>query len=162
MLQLNLGSGTTKMQGYVSIDKYSDVADLKIDAAELPYLNNTVDKIYTAHMVEHVTLGEFRKMLKEWRRVLKFGGILMIRCPNIEAYLKRWLAGDYKLRWGEGIHWLLGFTSGGVGHINRNFFTAKRMQQIIKDAGFRVRRCTAYPTRSGHMPDGDVLCEAVK
>ena len=77
-------------------------------------------------------------------------------------YLKRWLAGDYKLRWGEGLHWLLGFTSGGMGHVNRNFFTAKRMQQIIKDAGFKVKRCTAYQTRSGHMPDGDVLCEAIK
>jgi len=162
MLQLNLGSGTTRMRGYVNIDKYAKEADLNIDAAELPYADNTVDKIYTSHMVEHVPFQEFQKMLKEWKRVLKVGGILMIRCPNIEAYLKKWLAGNYKLRWGEGIHWLLGFTSGGVGHINRNFFTAERMQRIVKDAGFRIKRCTVYPTRSSHMPDGDVLCEAAK
>jgi len=162
MLQLNLGSGTSRMAGFKNIDKYAKEADLNVDASELPYANDTVDKIYTSHMVEHVTLPEFQKMLREWRRVLRFGGVLMIRCPNIEAYLRRWLAGDYKLRWGEGLTWLLGSVSRGKGHINRNFFTADRMHQIVKDSGFKIRRCTVYPTRSGHMPDGDILCEAIK
>ena len=162
MLQLNLGSGTTRMKGYVNIDKYSKEADLHIDVAELPYADNTVDKIYTAHMVEHVTLQEFQKMLKEWRRILKVGGLLVIRCPNIEVYLKRWLAGDYKLRWGEGLNWLLGLVSKGEGHVNRNFFTAKRLKQIVGSADFKIKSCTTYPTRTGHISNGDILCEAIK
>ncbi len=162
MLQLNLGSGTKKMVGYVNIDKYSNVADLKVDAGELPYDNSTVDKIYSSHMIEHVALSDFKKMLKEWHRVLKRGGILMLRCPNIEAYMRRWLKESYAFRWGEGLNWFLGVSSRGSGYINRNFFTPKRLEQIVKGTDFKVKRCTAYPTRSGHMPDGDVLCEAIK
>lgn len=162
MLQLNLGSGKNKMAGYVNIDRYAKEADLTIDAIELPYAANTIDKIYTSHMVEHVPLQEFQKMLKEWKRVLKVGGILMIRCPNIELYLKKWLAGNYKLRWGEGMNWLLGLIAKGEGYANKNFFTAKRMRKIVEGAGFKIKRCAAYPTRTGHISNGDVLCEATK
>jgi len=150
------------MVGYVNIDKYDSHADKRMDAGKLDYADGGVDEIYTSHMVEHVAPKDFQAMLCEWQRVLKSGGKLTIRCPNIEVYLKRWLAGDYKLRWGERLHWLLGSYEHGEGHFNRNFFEPQRMQEFVAAAGFRIEMCKAYQTRSGHMKDGDILCVAYK
>ena len=160
-LRINVGSGAHKMAGYVSVDAYDPAAEVHADAAQLPYGAGTVDEIYTSHMVEHLAPAHFRRALQEWRRVLKPGGKLQIRCPNIEVYLRRWLAGDDTLRFGEGLHWLIGVPDKGDGYLNRNLFTPRHLAEFVRAAGFEAIRCTVYPTRSGHIADGDCLCQAV-
>ena len=146
----------------MSIDAYEPRADVRADAADLPYDDNTVDEIVTWHMVEHLAPEHLDRALQEWRRVLIGGGRLEIRCPNIEHYLRAWLAGDDALRFGEGLSWLAGSPNKGDGHLNRNFFTPSQLRRVVERAGFIVERCEAHPTRSGHRSDGDCLCIAHK
>ena len=135
---------------------------MRADAADLPYEGNSVEAIMSWHMIEHLAPKHFAAALKEWRRVLIPGGRLEIRCPNIECYLRLWLAGDDGLRFGEGLHWLAGSPDKGDGHLNRNFFTPGHLRRAVEGAGFIVERCTTHPTRSGHLADGDCLCIAHK
>lgn len=161
-LKLHLGCGKNLLPGYVNIDKYNRHADRLMDVGQLDYPDNSVSEILTSHMIEHVPLSEFQAMLLEWKRTLKPGGRLTIRCPNHEPYIRMWLEGDDEYRWGAGLNTILGIQHRGPGHLNRNLFTVTRLEQLVREAGFEVRACQEFPTRTGHLPNGDILCQASK
>jgi len=164
-LKLNLGSGSSYLKGYVNIDKYNPVADRVMDVCKLDYPDNSVDEIFTSHMVEHLTYYEFIDALKEWRRVLKENGTLIIRCPNFERHLRDWLNASYEKRFGKnnrGVNVILGFQDRGPGYINRNIFTVRRLRELVNQAGFEILECHTHPTRDGSVSDGDILLKAVK
>ena len=84
VLNLNLGSGTNRKLNYISVDKYIKEADEHWDLTErLPLDDNSVDNIYASHVVEHFDKNEWDFVRKEWSRVLKVGGTIEIRCPDI-------------------------------------------------------------------------------
>jgi ubiquinone/menaquinone biosynthesis C-methylase UbiE len=161
-LRLNIGCGKDLKPRYVNIDRYNPDADALMDAGKLDYPDSSADEVFSSHMIEHVPLAEFLKILQEWKRVLKPGGRLEIRCPNFEAHIRKWLEGDEAFRWGGGLNRLLGIQDRGEGHLNRNMFTHKRLQTLVKEAGFSILRCEITATRTGEEPDGDILCIAVK
>jgi spore maturation protein CgeB/predicted SAM-dependent methyltransferase len=161
-LKLHLGCGNNLLPGYVNIDKYNRHADRLLDVSHLDYPDNSVSEILTSHMIEHVPLSEFRAMLCEWRRVLRPGGRLTIRCPNHELYIRMWLEGDDEYRWGAGFNTILGIQDRGPGHLNRNLITVTRLEKLVREAGFEVHACEEFPTRTGHIPNGDILCRARK
>ncbi len=79
-IKLNIGCGKHKKDGYINIDispKYKP--DIVANATHLPFKSNSVDEIYTSHMVEHVP--NFEKAMREMHRVLKQGGKLIIIVP---------------------------------------------------------------------------------
>jgi spore maturation protein CgeB/predicted SAM-dependent methyltransferase len=161
-LKLHVGCGNNLLPGYVNIDKYNRQADRLLDASQLDYPDGSVSEILTSHMIEHVPLSELQAMLLEWKRLLKPGGRLTIRCPNHELYIRMWLEGDDEYRWGAGLNTILGFQDRGPGHLNRNLFTVTRLKQLVQEAGFEVHACQEFPTRTGHIPNGDILCQASK
>ncbi len=164
-LKLHLGCGSVHLDGYINIDKYNPRADRVMDVCELDYPDNSVDEIFTSHMVEHLAYSEFVKALREWKRVLKQSGTLIIRCPNAERHLKEWLSGDYKKRWderNEGVNVILGFQDRGPGYPNRNIFTVKRLRDLVGQAGFKILECHTHLTRDRSISDGDLLLWATK
>ena len=83
-MNLNLGSGTSRKQDYLSVDLYTPEADVMIDLTRpLPFDDESVDNIYASHVVEHFSREEWESMRKDWVRVLKKGGAIEIRCPDI-------------------------------------------------------------------------------
>lgn len=50
-------------------------------ATKIPYQNNSLDGLHCSHVIEHLTPKEVYAFLKEASRVLKSGGILVIRTP---------------------------------------------------------------------------------
>ena len=46
------------------------------------------DAVYASHALEHLTHWEVGVALKEWWRVLKWGGIIIILVPNLKAAAK--------------------------------------------------------------------------
>lgn len=48
---------------------------------KIPLGNKSVDFIYCSHMIEHLYFRDVYNLLKEFDRVLKLGGILVIRSP---------------------------------------------------------------------------------
>ncbi len=161
-LKLHVGCGNNLLPGYVNIDKHNPQADRLLDGGQLDYPDGSVSEILTSHMIEHVPLSEFQAMLLEWKRVLKPGGRLTIRCPNHELYIRMWLEGDDEYRWGAGLNTILGIQDRGPGHLNRNLFTITRLEHLVREAGFEVHACHEFPTRTGHLPNGNILCRASK
>ena len=61
----------------------TESVDVVADARMLPFKNETFDYVYSSHVIEHFSHREVSKVLREWIRVLKKGGIIEIRCPDL-------------------------------------------------------------------------------
>ena len=82
-IRLNIGCGEYPIKGFVNIDVYEGKnVDLVCNALKLPYENNSIDEIYCGHMIEHLSIKEAEKVLKEFLRVLKPLGKLGIVIPD--------------------------------------------------------------------------------
>jgi predicted SAM-dependent methyltransferase len=86
-LKLNLGSNEVRFKDYLNVDlvPHKNV-DIVCNAIKLPYEDNKVDEIIASHLIEHFHYHDGVKALKEWYRVLKVGGTMLIECPDFEAF----------------------------------------------------------------------------
>jgi SAM-dependent methyltransferase len=84
MLKLNLGSGSNRLQDdYINVDLHT-AADVQHDLRDpLPYEDGTVDRIYGSHVIEHFTRKEWEFVRRDWARVMKPGGVIELRCPDL-------------------------------------------------------------------------------
>jgi SAM-dependent methyltransferase len=88
-INLHLGCGALYLYDFLNIDIDNDLADIKTNVKNLyMFENNTVDLIIASHILEHFHDEESILVLKEWFRVLKPGGWLVIEMPDIEKCFK--------------------------------------------------------------------------
>ncbi len=79
-IKLDIGCGRNKIAGFVGVDIDPESnADVVASALDLPFEDESVDEIFSAHLVEHFNPSEAQKFFDEIYRVLKKGG---------KAYLK--------------------------------------------------------------------------
>jgi len=89
-LCLHLGCGKRNIPGFINVD----LADFPHIHYKRPiddlaiFKNNSVDLIYTSHAFEYFDRFEAKKVLKEWRRVLKKDGVLRLAVPDFEVLQK--------------------------------------------------------------------------
>jgi SAM-dependent methyltransferase len=93
-LRLHLGCGGERLSGFVNVDLYPAaegeqdssrqgcVADVFADIRKLGLPDRTVDEIFTSHTVEHFTRWQAEDMLRDWLRILKPGGRLVVEMPS--------------------------------------------------------------------------------
>lgn len=84
-VRLNLGSGDTRLEGFVNLDLRDDVADVVAPADCLPYGSGTVEEIVALDLLEHFPASRTQDVLREWKRVLVPSGRLTIKVPNMVA-----------------------------------------------------------------------------
>lgn len=157
-LKLHLGCGNNKIKGWINIDKYRK-ADIKDDIIILKqFKNETISEIYISHVIEHLEPEDFIIGLKRWYKILKIGGILIIRCPNGEYYLNRYLNSSSKEKLKdiisnkEGfIRNIFGNQNKGEGHKNRNLFTLGLLNESLKYAGFKIEEYKKVSVRTLKM-----------
>jgi len=93
MLKLNLGCGKNIRPDYDNIDISStDSRVIKMNILNLArYDDESVDEIYLSQVIEHLNNKELRPALKEWNRVLKSNGKIIITTPNVIGTIKAYL-----------------------------------------------------------------------
>jgi len=95
-LKLNLGCGNDFKAGFINLDLFSETPDVVyMDIRNLEFMDNTVDYILASDVLEHFSHRETNKLLNEWSRVLKPGGEIEIRCPNLKLQIQAYLRGDW-------------------------------------------------------------------
>lgn len=95
-VRLNLGCGDKILPDYVNVDVVESRKGMKPDVlCDLhqltPFDNAFADEILSVHVVEHFWRWEVRDILKEWVRVLKPGGRMVLECPNLESACRHFL-----------------------------------------------------------------------
>lgn len=91
---LELGCGTGKLfQHFIGIDSGKDarlfqapvVADILCDASDLSsFADGSMDFAFSSHVLEHIQ--EYEAALKEWWRVIKPDGYLVLYLPHADFY----------------------------------------------------------------------------
>ena len=55
--------------------------------------DNSVDLIYASHVLEYFDRQEVIKVLKEWQRVLRPGGVLRLAVPDFDSMARLYIEG---------------------------------------------------------------------
>lgn len=80
-MKLNLGCGRRKIDGYVNVDVRDSGADVECDVQELPWPDAVADEVMAIHVLEHIPMLNAALVVREWVRVLKPGGRLVLELP---------------------------------------------------------------------------------
>jgi len=97
LMKLNLGCGDKILPGYVNVDVAEARAGKRPDVlcdlrALKPFERDSADEILAVHVVEHFWRWEVADILREWLRVLRPGGTMVLECPNLASACEALLA----------------------------------------------------------------------
>jgi len=98
-MRLNIGCGRMVLDGWTNVDiqqspKAPRRPEILSDVREIPLEDGVADTLMALHLLEHFYLWETKALLKEWHRLLKPGGALILELPNLEAAARNLLKGD--------------------------------------------------------------------
>lgn len=147
-LKLNLGCGDKILPGYVNVDVVEARAGMKPDViCDLhdlaPFEDGSADEILSVHVVEHFWRWEIGAVLKEWVRVLKPGGRMVVECPNIrsacEAFLQDPVSGAREDAAGQRTMWVFYGDPQWKDPlmIHRWGYTPESLRELLVEAGLR-------------------------
>lgn len=105
--------------------------DVVCDVRYLPVPSETFDIVHSSHTLEHFSYKTADNVLREWSRVLKVGGELRLRVPNLRFTAKRIMEDqltpyDYKVIYG-GQEYVKNFHGGG--------FTPNTLKALVESLG---------------------------
>lgn len=82
---INLGSGSGQQPGAIGLDRrITPAVGIVCDATKIALRDNTVDELYSYCLLEHFERPQ--EVLIEVHRVIKPGGMALLRVPNIGTY----------------------------------------------------------------------------
>lgn len=105
-LVIDIGCGDHKVvPEAVGLDISCPHADIQCPANDLPFSDDSVDVVFSAHCLEHIENDW--EALREWWRVLKPGGRIILYLPHRDVFPIE-ANPDHRHRYiGEDIHYML-------------------------------------------------------
>ncbi len=92
--RLCLGSGRAPIQGWTNVDYYFP-ADVQLDLRfGIPVPDDSVELIYSEHLIEHLSLDANIRLFRECQRVLGPNGRMRIATPDLADIVR-----DYRDGW---------------------------------------------------------------
>lgn len=154
MIKLHLGCGKRNFgPDWVHIDG-GDFSHLHShDITKLPFENNSVDLIYSSHVLEYFDREEVTNVLKEWYRVLKIGGMLRVAVPDFKMMTTKYLIDGCELDLFLGP--LYGKWSMGDKTIyHKTAYDFLSLKKVLQSNGFRgVQEYDWRNTEHSHIDD---------
>ena len=169
-MKINVGAGKQTWDGFYCIDavqhpKATRPLDL-IHAFEfegehlkapVPLPDGCADEVHSYHFIEHVHEWQAPTLVKEWKRLLKPGGLLVIECPNIELAARNLLNG-------MGVQWSMWPLYGDGTHrdplmCHKFGYTPASLMALLKACGF-TKVLAKPPVTHGARLNRDMRLEA--
>lgn len=91
-VRLNLGCGAKIWPGFINVDLDQNWSGLSPDViadvtGPLPFPDGHADEVHAYHVLEHLPRWAVEDCLREWQRVLKPGGALVLELPCLDKIL---------------------------------------------------------------------------
>lgn len=158
--RLHIGCGRRQLSGWDNFDLPGKPADIHGDARALPISDYSYDTVMAIHVFEHFYRHEAQDVLREWRRVLKPGGTLILEIPCLDKVLL-WFTQDpipvnmtlWALYGDPRTH------KDGEPALHKWCYSAQEMADMCNLAGFSS---VAFKDPEYHQPQRDIRIEAVR
>lgn len=168
---LEIGPGSVRIPGFETLDIVGGKnVDYVMDASKvLVFDDNTFDLIYASHVLEHIPWYKTVDVLREWIRILKYGGILELWVPDglkicetlfnaeVKGLNEIEKDGWYKFNphkdpcvWAAGRIFTYGDGTGAINHPNwhRAIFTPRYLKDLLIRVGLvEIRELEASEVR---------------
>jgi len=155
-VRLNLGCGDKPTPGFTNVDLfYQPGVDEIFSLDVIPYADHSIDEIQCIHALEHIPRPRAEKAILEWARVLKKGGKLDLKIPDLEECCRMFVE-----RPAEQESWYMHTIYGvqdhrdsenepfkekvNFGQIHYTGFTEKRLHRLLTEAGFVIDKLYKY------------------
>jgi predicted SAM-dependent methyltransferase len=141
---LNIGSGDVILpEPFENLDgrKIPGVEHVVQGLDKLPFDDNTFDLVYSAHTLEHFARNDVEKVLREWVRITKVGGIVRLSVPDFEQMIKVYKKTDKR------IENLLGPVMGGQTYdyeFHYCLFDKRSLTELMNKCGLTAVHKWAY------------------
>lgn len=146
-IKLNLGCGEKRILGYINIDldpQYKP--DISCDAGNLSFEKDTVDSILASDILEHFKRNQTKKVLENWYKVLKPGGQLIIKTPNLESIIDAYKTGQIPA---EEMERKIYGNQETILNCHYSGFTPEYLKNLLTSIGFKVFKISV------HLDGGD-------
>lgn len=170
-MRLNVGCGARVLDGWVNCDIVRNPSaprdpEILCDAKVIPLPDGCADTLMAIHVFEHFYRWEVESVLREWRRLLRPGGALILELPNLVKCCENYLSGlkrggkdpDQLARWG-----IYGDPRTGDKYMCHPWgYSPQELMGLLQDNGFRgatERPTQFHPAGRKHR---DMRIEAVK
>lgn len=117
----------------------------------IPFDNNSIDYLYSSHVLEHFFWTDAEQLVKEAYRVLKTGGIFRVCVPNLEYAVALYNKGEKK----EALSYFFNQSKVDNYSYHRYMYDYELLKELLSQAGFsKIKR---YSCQEGSTPDIDIL-----
>lgn len=169
-LYLNVGSGSDYRKGYVNIDIDGDHhPDIQCDAACLREIEDgSCEQVLAKDVLEHIGRHHAITALREWNRVLRINGMLLLRVPSLVDLLgllqhPEWQGYPQQKELIRRLYGNLGEREG----VFLNGYTETTLRHELVEAGFTITRLQVVDgwmfdvaaVKHRHMPPDPLLAE---
>jgi len=133
---IHLGCGHVNVPQFINIDllPYSHIHYIQqIDDLSI-FPNEYADLLYASHVLEHISYNALSKVLKEWHRVLKKGGVLYISVPDFDKLIDVYSSEQREIKT------IISPLMGGQDHsfnYHKAAFNEKYLKELLLSIGFK-------------------------
>ncbi|MFA5696160.1 MAG: methyltransferase domain-containing protein [Bacilli bacterium] len=116
-------------------NKDNNVTDIIMDVRKLEFDDNSIDRILCVNLIDHMKKEEFIDALKDWHRVLKTGGELIIDVDDRQKQAEILTSAETN----EEIEWALRLIYCDHAREGRTHwwgYTPKYLKQLLENNGF--------------------------
>jgi predicted SAM-dependent methyltransferase len=94
-----VGCGPDYKEGYIGCDiRKTSTVSIQCKAWEISRYCDSLEEIFSRHMLEHLTIKELEVCLKDWHKALSPGGYATIIVPNMEFHIEQWRNAEWNDR----------------------------------------------------------------
>ena len=119
--------------------------DIICDARSLPCKEGSFEKLYCSDILEHFPRSETEKILREWSRVLKRGGILTLKAPNLKTIASNYIRGV--INCAEFSRLVYGNQEDNdIVNFHKSGFDSFYLKRLLRKAGLKIVKITENPS----------------
>jgi len=101
--KIEIGSGQNPQPGCAHVEVTSNFPDVDIvcdvSSERLPIADGVSDEVLANHVIEHIPWRNLTFVVSEWNRILRPGGRVVLRTPNLKKICEQYLKGEISPEW---------------------------------------------------------------
>lgn len=168
-MKLNLGSGAYPLDGWTNYDLISHPGVTQHDLTKgIPLPDNSVEFIFSEHMIEHIERLQADALLRECKRVLKPQGVMRICMPDLRKIAQIYIDRNESAMVALGLYesnqgCFCNFINQAMrawGH--KYLWDEETFTQLLQNIGFSITRYSDFPFKGYRNLPTDFTVEVIK